>query len=768
MKTRVHLALLVSVLSSVTLPLIGCGSTDRATTTVSVSPTTVSLNAGGTQQFTAAVTGTSSTAVTWSCTGAGCGTITATGMYTAPASIPSAATVTVVARLQFDPTKSDSAEVHHVPVSVAVTESAVSVDEGGTHQFSATVTGTSNTAVTWSLSGCSLSDCGTIDAGGMYRAPASVPTAGSVHVVATSQADSSKSGTGTVSLTPPGITVAITPAGAVGVQVGTTRNFTATVHNDSSNAGVTWSLGSYCTPATCGALSNATSTSVTYTAPAAVPNPATLALTANSVADPTKWTTVSITVTDARPLQGGDYVFSFNGWQRNSSLPGRQAIVGRFHVDANGNITDGLEDINADSGVSLSVPFTGTYVMGAGRSGTLSLTTTSGTVTYATEIDATGTKANFSRIDAIDARPPASGSGYLEPQNTNVISQASIAGSYALGLSAKPNENSNLAAVGRVTIDSAGAFSGGLMDFDEPAGNHNNLTLTGSMAAPSAGAGRGTAALTVNPQPGTFSGNMNVVYYVVSQDKLLLLQTDNRGATVTDLSGEAQRQTGTYSTSSFDVPVVFRADGLGYYGYHQSATIGRISPGGDGTLTGIRDQNLGSAVTLNELFTGAYAVDASGRSTLTLGSVNAVAYLFGQNQGYLLLDTGEGGMAGSFKPQVSGPFSSSSMASTYRHGVPDAVSMFAECDVGTTTFDGIGAFTGWQWYSFFTYDTGLYYYTSSSQSLSGTYTIDANGRGMMTIGSWPLVFWMVSPDEIVAVNTASILDSLPGLMLYLK
>ena len=36
--------------------------------------------------------------------------ITATGMYTAPASIPSAATVSVVARLQFDPTKSDSAE----------------------------------------------------------------------------------------------------------------------------------------------------------------------------------------------------------------------------------------------------------------------------------------------------------------------------------------------------------------------------------------------------------------------------------------------------------------------------------------------------------------------------------------------------------------------------------------------------------------------------------------------------------------------------------
>ena len=73
----------------------------------------------------------------------------------------------------------------------------------------------------------------------------------------------------------------------------------------------------------------------------------------------------------------------------------------------------------------------------------------------------------------------------------------------------------------------------------------------------------------------------------------------------------------------------------GLPGYHQSATIGRISPGGDGTLTGVRDQNFGAAATLNDLFTGAYAVDSSGRATLTLGSVNAVAYLFGQNQGYL-------------------------------------------------------------------------------------------------------------------------------------
>jgi hypothetical protein len=50
---------------------------------VSVSPATASLAPGGTQQFTATVTGTDDTAVTWSATG---GTISSGGLFTAPSS----------------------------------------------------------------------------------------------------------------------------------------------------------------------------------------------------------------------------------------------------------------------------------------------------------------------------------------------------------------------------------------------------------------------------------------------------------------------------------------------------------------------------------------------------------------------------------------------------------------------------------------------------------------------------------------------------------
>ena len=695
-------------------------------------------------------------------------------MYTAPASIPSEATVTVVATAQADVTKTASAQVHHVPVAVAVSDAAINVHGGDTHQFSATVTGATNTAVTWSLSGCSLGDCGTVDSAGMYHAPASIATAGSVHVVATAQADTTKTSTSTVSLAPPGITVAISPANSVGVQVGTIRNFTATVHNDSSNTGVTWSLDSSCASA-CGTLSSATSTSVTYTAPATVPNSPYVSLTATSVADTTAWTVVTITVTTSPSLLAGDYVFSFNGWKQYPSVPGRRAIVGRFHIDDTGSITDGIEDINDASGVSLSVPFTGTYTSGSDRKGTLTITTTGGTAVYDTVIDVTATKANFIGGTS-DSQYPVSGSGYLEPQDTTTISQSAVAGAYALDLSAKPGDNADLAAIGRVTIGASGAFSDGVMDVQESTSSHSSLVLSGTMTAPSAGSGRGTAALTLSPQPGAFSADMGFVYYVVSHGKLLLLQTDARGDTVAGFSGEAQRQTGAYSTSSFNAPAIFRAQGMN--GSTQFATVGRISPGGDGTLAGIRDQNFASTVTLNSSFTGSYAVDSSGRSTLTLGSVNAVAYLFGPNQGYLLLlDTGAGVLSGSFKPQSAGPFGTSSLAATYRHGEPSVLSKWCESDAGTTTFNGTGALTGYQDYSYFIYESdwflgySRYSLVFSSQSLSGTYTIESNGRGVISLVGYdglPLVFWMVSPDEIITLDTAGVSDSLPGLLQYLK
>ncbi len=98
---------------------------------------------------------------------------------------------------------------------------------------------------------------------------------------------------------PPPISVSLAPQ-TVSVQSDLAQSFTASVQNDSQNAGVSWSLsGTGCAGAACGTLSGVTATAVTYTAPAAVPNPATVVLLATSVSDNRKSAAATITVMPA-------------------------------------------------------------------------------------------------------------------------------------------------------------------------------------------------------------------------------------------------------------------------------------------------------------------------------------------------------------------------------------------------------------------------------------------------------------------------------------
>jgi hypothetical protein len=199
--------------------------TSTPTVAVAVSPKTATVAAGGTQAFTAAVTGTSNTAVTWSLQEAsGCGSITTAGVYTAPAA---AATCHVVARSVADTARSDTATVTvsapPPPVAVAINPASAATNSCQTVPFSATVTGTSNTAVTWSVQEGAAG--GTVTSAGVYTAPAN---AGTYHVVATSQADPTRSAVASVTVTDRIVSVAVSPT-TTSVQAGGTAQFTATV-----------------------------------------------------------------------------------------------------------------------------------------------------------------------------------------------------------------------------------------------------------------------------------------------------------------------------------------------------------------------------------------------------------------------------------------------------------------------------------------------------------------------------------------------------------
>jgi hypothetical protein len=98
MKKHARLAGILSVAGALGMAACGGGGGSSTPITVSVSANANSLETFQTVQFTATVTGTSNTAVTWqlSCTAAGsvCGSLSATGLYIAPNTVPTVATTT--------------------------------------------------------------------------------------------------------------------------------------------------------------------------------------------------------------------------------------------------------------------------------------------------------------------------------------------------------------------------------------------------------------------------------------------------------------------------------------------------------------------------------------------------------------------------------------------------------------------------------------------------------------------------------------------------
>ena len=80
--------------------------------------------------------------------------------------------------------------VGSTPVSVSVSPATVSLSPSQQQQFSATVTGTTSTAVVWSMN----PSLGSLSSSGLYTAPSTITSGQTVTVTATSVANSSKSG----------------------------------------------------------------------------------------------------------------------------------------------------------------------------------------------------------------------------------------------------------------------------------------------------------------------------------------------------------------------------------------------------------------------------------------------------------------------------------------------------------------------------------------------------------------------------------------------
>ncbi len=99
-------------------------------------------------------------------------------------------------------------------IAVAVAPPSATVRAGGTQSFTATVMGSTNTSVTWSVNGVAggSATTGTINAGGVYTAPVNLPNPNTITVTASSAADATKQGNSGVTLENPiPVLSAVTP-----------------------------------------------------------------------------------------------------------------------------------------------------------------------------------------------------------------------------------------------------------------------------------------------------------------------------------------------------------------------------------------------------------------------------------------------------------------------------------------------------------------------------------------------------------------------------
>jgi hypothetical protein len=685
--------------------------------------------------------------------------------------------------------------------SVSVTDSFSSVQAGGGPiKLTAVVTPTGS-GVNWSLSfanniACSPA-CGTLVVDGFltatYEPPKVEPTNQNATITVTSQADSKQTYSFDFSIGAP-IGVTITNkftaqyAGAPGVTVN------ATVSNDSSNAGVAWTLtagGNSCSP-TCGTLTVPASPtfSATYTPPATVPMGADASptITATSVVSTSAQDSFSFTISSPLSLLSkGSYAFLLRGYD-GGGLP--MAMAGSVTSDGQGNITAGNIDINDDGGItSVPSPVTGNYTIDLSFNSVTHGTITITSFTFPNSTDNIVLKFVLSADGSRGRMVELDGSGYLNAgtiqlQDSSALSAANPAGTYAFLLDSDAPVGGRTVEVGQLVLASGGSVTSGLVD-QSKAGNiaptYTATAATGGASTAPNSSGRGTFTVTV-------SGNASqYAYYIVNSQQLNLIQIDPAVMFGTTQAGTARIQS-TLTADSVNTNSVAILQLTGMDAVPNSNNVGpdvlvgamTISAGTNFNLT-FDENDIGTIFSAHPTGGSVASFDpTTGRGTLSLtggfnsGFVNsAVFYLYDDGEGFLIdtdpttivappqLATTNVAFSGIFTTQAAGPFSASSLSG-------NVIAMFGASAIpaipnlaAAFNFDGVSAFTA----------AGDMTTVSSQQgnlpgiSFSGTYSIadTALGRGTAMVPAYlfgyfgsnqqyPASFYIIGPNQFALIG----------------
>jgi len=607
------------------------------------------------------------------------------------------------------------------PVSVSVTPSTAQVYVGITAKFTASVTGSSNTAVTWEVNGKSggNSTLGTISSTGLYIAPSAVPSSGTVTVTAVSQADTDANASASVTILSAAV-VAVSPAGAT-VASGATQQFQGLLDGNASSA-VSWSVaGSSGATTGIGSIDS----SGLYTAPLSPPATNTVVVTATSTADPSKSASANVSLVFGTGALQGQYGFCMQGQDANGTF-GR---VGSIVLDGEGNVTSGVEDVTNSKGTSTLLFNSGNYTVGSDGRGTLNLTNnTSGTIGFYLVLDS-NTHGFLAESDSSSIA-----SGVLRKQDSSAFSSAGLTGSYVFSFSGVDSSGYFNSLVGRFTSDGAGHVNNGQWDEDEGNSKGNiapsgAVTFSGSSyqidSTYGGSYGRGTASI----------NGLDFVFYIIDSTRATFLQTDYPAV----LAGDAASQrTASSSLTALSGTYVFLLSGNANNG--PLARAGTFSADGGGNITNlvlVNDWKGNSQlIPSNGSLSGTYTVDANatGRGVITFADsggtdFSLVFYQASQSQAVFEDATANVELTGSLFSQTTSSLSNSTFAGEYDFDWSGAGASNGELDglgqVALTSATSKNA-SG-------TFDYNNAGTPEGNLTFSGTFALKGDGKSMNTL-----------------------------------
>jgi hypothetical protein len=561
------------------------------------------------------------------------------------------------------------------PASMAVNAS-VNVD-------AAVENSTSNSAVSYTVTCASAGACGTLSPSDelgavIYKAPATIPSGGTVTLTATVAADTTKSVSATITIVPPiPITVSLSGTTPASLQVNSSAPFEASITNDvSADPQVKWTVT--CGGTDCGSFNPAVTFSeggTTYTAPASIPPGNTVTVTATSVTDPTKSASATIVITAlTATLANGTYVYQLSGPSGSNAN-----FVTGVLVAQNGAITGGEQDSVAYTTDDNGDLYPYSYLSGEIGGGSYA-TTPDGNLQISLSVEGgeetlNGTLASGGK-GFVAQLYGSQGSGTLDLQT----STAAPTGGYAISLYGGDEYGEQAWLGGILNIDSAGGISGtgSILDFlgagYDTLPNGEKTLAASTVSAPDK---FGRVQFVLNPGSSSGLPIQNLIGYIVDPTHIRLISLANnsvgnyQGVMGGTALGQGAR-TGQFSNSSLSGSTyVFGAANQTQYATVQIA--GAVTANANGALSGTLNWNglTGTTAQSPLPFTGSWTIDPTGRATLshlTDGSTfdySLHLYLTGDGNALLLSSDATNPFAGQGFQQQSGGFTAASLSGSY-------------------------------------------------------------------------------------------------------